>query len=534
MFIGSELWKSRVPFELVQEKLPSGKIIETFPGLPKSLYEAVSIHAERIPDKLAVEDDFGHGFTYGELKEAVDRFAAVLKYRFKVKRGDHVALMMYCSGEFCVAFLALSKLGAVAVMLPTKYRKKEICALVDRADLTHVICDTDYSSYFAAYRDKGITFLEYHSSKERFAFDELFPSDDQETDAEGEKEDIAVMMFTSGTTSLSKGVMLTNYSYLHAAAVYQKIFSVTEADSAVIPVPIYMITGLSALLGLMLFSGGTLYLQQFFHAKDVLRCIQEKGVTVLHAAPTVYSLFLAEKEEFPALESLRLLACGGGKTTRQMEQRIHAWLPQVSFRTVYGMTETASPAAILPESAEISPEPESDGLPIPGMQFQIVDENGKELPPGQIGEILMRGTNLLQEYYKVDTPAYRGGWLHTGDMGYLTEDGYCYVADRIKDMINRGGEKIISSDVEKELLEEADVEEAAVVGIPHEVYGEVPAAVVKLREGGLRTEESLRADLKERMAGYKVPVKILFVEKIPLTPNGKYDKKYMKTLFKDK
>jgi long-chain acyl-CoA synthetase len=530
VYNGTELWKKRAAFELVEEKLPSGRVVETFPGLPESLYEAVAGHAERIPEKLAAADDFGHGFTYKGLKEAADRFGAVLKYRFGVKKGDHAALMMYSSMEFVVALLALNKLGAVAVMLPTKYRKKEICALSDRADLKLVICDTDYSSYFEAYRDQ-LLLLEYHSSKESFAFTKMWDGDHWEGAAEGGREDVSVMMFTSGTTSLSKAVMLTNYAYLHAVAVYQKLFAVTEKDSTVIPVPIYMITGLSALLGLLLFSGGTVYLQQFFHAKEVLRCIQDKKVTLIHAAPTVYSLLLAEKEEGWKLGSLRLLACGGGRTSKQMEEKIHEWLPNASFRTVYGMTETASPAAILPENAALSTEPESNGLPIPGIVFKIVDEEGREVSCGQRGEILMRGTNLLQEYYKMDTSAFQDGWLRTGDVGYMTEDGYCYVADRIKDMINRGGEKIVSSDVEKELLEAEGVEEAVVVGIPHPVYGEVPAALIKPVAGCRMEEEELKDFLKTRMAGYKVPVKILAIDKIPLTANGKYDKKYIKTLF---
>ena len=123
------------------------------------------------------------------------------------------------------------------------------------------------------------------------------------------------------------------------------------------------------------------------------------------------------------------------------------------------------------------------------------------------------------------------GWLHTGDVGYLTEDGYCYVVDRIKDMINRGGEKIISSDVEKELLQIEGIEDAAVVGIPHEVYGEAPAAVVRLKSGSTWTEDEIRACMKKRMASYKVPVKILILDGIPLTPNGKVDKKQIKKLF---
>jgi len=210
---------------------------------------------------------------------------------------------------------------------------------------------------------------------------------------------------------------------------------------------------------------------------------------------------------------------------------MHEWLPDAAFRTVYGMTETSSPATILPEDAWISPDAESNGIPIPGMKIRIADEEGREVPYGERGEIQMKGTNLLRSYYKIGTPFSTDGWFHTGDVGYFSRRGCLYVVDRIKDMINRGGEKIVSSDVEYDLLELEGIEEAAVVGIPHPVYGEAPAAVIRMRQGAEADAEAIRSELKERLAGYKIPVQYRFVESIPLTPNGKYDKKNMKKLF---
>lgn len=528
MYKGNELWKKYIPDEIVSKRLPSGKMIETFPGLPENLYEAVAGNAKKYPEKLAVEDNLGNRFTYEELKDAADRFASVLKYRFGVRKLDHVGIMLYSSVEFCVVFLALVKLGAVAVMLPTKFRKKEIRELTEKADLQIVICDTDYQSYFEKTK---ISMLTFHSSAAGFGLGGLLEGEWPQITGSGSCEDISVMMFTSGTTSLSKGVLLANYSFMHAAAVYQRIFGITRQDSTVIPVPIYMITGLSALFGVMLLAGGTIYLQQFFHAKEVLQCVRDKKVTFMHAAPTVYTLLLEQCTEFAELPNLRLLACGGGRVSRKLIQRMYDWLPDCEFRTVYGMTETSSPATILPENAMDSPQTESNGIPVPGMLMKVVDDAGRECAPGQKGEILMKGMNLLCSYYNLETSLYRNGWLHTGDVGYFTEEGYCYVVGRMKDMINRGGEKIIASDVEKEILRMEGIEETAVIGIADEVYGEVPAAVVKQDTRKKWNEEGVRQYLRKRMAGYKVPVKIRFVEKIPLTPNGKYDRKNMTDLF---
>lgn len=531
MYKGNELWKKYIPDQVVSKRLPSGKRIETFPDLPDNLYEAVVQNAQKWPEKLAVEDNLGNRFTYRELKDAADKLASAFRYRFGIQRKDHVGVMLYSSAEFCTVFLALVKLGAAAVMFPTKFRKTEIHALAEKVDLQFVICDRDYQSYFENVDEKKISMLVCHSSKEGFSLTGLMENEWPEIQESGSCEDIAVMMFTSGTTSLSKGVLLSNYNLMHAAAVYQKIFCITERDSTVIPVPIYMITGLSALFGVTLFAGGTVYLQQFFNAAEVLQCVRAQKVTFMHAAPTVYTLLLEKRAEFPKLPKLRLLACGGGRVSRKLIEKIHDWLPDCEFRTVYGMTETSSPATILPENAVDSPEMESDGIPIPGMVMKAVDDTGQECMPGQRGEILMKGTNLLRSYYHLESPLYEGGWLRTGDVGYFTEEGYCYVVGREKDMINRGGEKIIGSDVEKELLAMEGVEEAAVIGIADELYGEVPAAVVRQRAPGEWSEDGVKQYLRKRMAGYKVPVRIRFVDRIPLTPNGKYDRKNMADLF---
>lgn len=532
MYNGSELWSGRMTLELEMRTLSSGRVVETYRDLPENLYAAAARNAAIAPEKLAVSDGLGRSFSYQELLHAADQTAYVLKRRFGVKKGSHVALMVYASTECAILLLALVKLGAVAVMLPTKYRAPEIRALAERADLDFVICDTDYEDYFAAERGRGLLSITYHAQKETFGLAAFLQENCPDEPPQSGAEDVSVMMFTSGTTSQSKGVLLTNLALMHAAATYQKLFSITAEDSTVLPVPIYMITGLSALFGTLLFAGGSVHFQKRFSALEVLRCIEEKKVTFLHAAPTVYALLLAEKEHVSKLESLRCAACGGGWSSRQLEQAMHEWLPSCEFRTVYGMTETASPATVLPEDAAKSPHAQSNGTPIPGLCMKICGPDGEELGCGQTGEILMRGANLLSGYYRLETPLYRNGWLHTGDLGYMTEDGYCYVVDRVKDMINRGGEKIVSSDVEKALLDIKGIEEAAVVGIPHEIYGEAPAALVKCAPDTIWDKEGLCTALKSRIAGYKIPVQIWFTEKIPLTPNGKYDKKAIRNLFR--
>ena len=262
-----------------------------------------------------------------------------------------------------------------------------------------------------------------------------------------------------------------------------------------------------------------------------MKCIQDKHVTFMHAAPTVYTLLLEEWNKFPKLPSLRCLACGGSRMQKEKIEKIHEWLPHCEFHTVYGMTETTSPGTILPENAIESKHMNSSGIPIPGLNYKIVDENGKELQAGETGEIMVSGANIMAGYYKMDSGLYQNWWLKTGDVGYFTDEGYCYVLDRKKDMINRGGEKITSIDVENVLYQIPGIAEAAVVGIPHKIYGETPVALIQLEKDISVSSKEITEYLKKKLAKYKIPSEIRFTEAIPLTPNGKIDKKKIRKIF---
>ena len=233
------------------------------------------------------------------------------------------------------------------------------------------------------------------------------------------------------------------------------------------------------------------------------------------------------------LPSLRIFACGSSNMPPGKIKMLKRWLPDCAFRTIYGLTETTSPATVFPTDANESPYIGSSGVPIPGIVFKIVNSDGEEVPDGEKGEVLVKGKNVTSSYYKTQNGAIIDGWLNTGDIGYFNEAGYLYLVDRKKDMINRGGEKICSFDVENELLSIEGVEDTAVVGILDELYGEVPVAVVKLQVAGSLTEAELKSRLKEKIAGYKVPVKIKMVDHIPMTENMKTDKKKIRELFQN-
>lgn len=535
MYKGEDLWK-KPEIQVVKKTLSNGKVITTYPDLPKNIYSSFRATAERHMEKVAVVDDEGRQYSYKKMMEMTDDFSSWLIHEFGVTRRKHVALMLYNSIEFCTTFLSLNRIGAVVVPLPTKFKMEEVHALVEKSDVEFIICDEKFEDYFEKYQ-QNLNICVVPDGKEKYGLETFTSTKDlsaiEEIEEKATDVDLALMLFTSGTTSMSKGVTIRNYNIMHAVESYHKVLGITEGDKAIIPVPIYLVTGLVAVFGLMIHIGGTVCLNRFFDAKRVLEDINKYGITFFHASPTVFTLILKERKHYPELPMLRMFACGSCNMPPEKIKMLHEWLPKSEFRTIYGLTETTSPGTVFPTDASSSPYIGSSGIPIPGSAYKIVDEEGNEVKDGEQGEILVKGSNITENYYKSKRVALEDEWLHTGDIGWFNTEGYLYIADRKKDMINRGGEKICSYDVENKLLEMNGVEDAAVVGIPDELYGEVPAALIKLKKGTVIEEAEIKAFLKSQMASYKVPQKILFTENIPLTENMKINKRKVRKMFSE-
>ena len=535
MYKGEDLWK-KPEIQVVKKTLSNGKVITTYPDLPKNIYSSFRATAERHMEKVAVVDDEGRQYSYKKMMEMTDDFSSWLIHEFGVTRRKHVALMLYNSIEFCTTFLSLNRIGAVVVPLPTKFKMEEVHALVEKSDVEFIICDEKFEDYFEKYQ-QNLNICVVPDGKEKYGLETFTSTKDlsaiEEIEEKATDVDLALMLFTSGTTSMSKGVTIRNYNIMHAVESYHKVLGITEEDKAIIPVPIYLVTGLVAVFGLMIHIGGTVCLNRFFDAKRVLEDINKYGITFFHASPTVFTLILKERKHYPELPMLRMFACGSCNMPPEKIKMLHEWLPKSEFRTIYGLTETTSPGTVFPTDASSSPYIGSSGIPIPGSAYKIVDEEGNEVKDGEQGEILVKGSNITENYYKSKRVALEDEWLHTGDIGWFNTEGYLYIADRKKDMINRGGEKICSYDVENKLLEMNGVEDAAVVGFPDELYGEVPAALIKLKKGTVIEEAEIKAFLKSQMASYKVPQKILFTEDIPLTENMKINKRKVRKMFSE-
>lgn len=530
MILGQNLWHDSILENMAPIEIGE-RLLFTYLAAPQNCYAMLVTTALTQPNKIGFFDDNGCAYRYAHFLELVDKFAHYLKHTKQINKGKHIGLLLYNSIEFCVAFYAIAKLAAVAVPLPSKYTQQELSELIQKSDLDLLIIHEHFNLYFTERvtpQQRVVVQEDKRGCGLRYLIDPI-KLDERDSVSLAEPNDVIIIMFTSGTTSQSKGVVLRNYNVIHAIMTYQRILAITPQDKTIIPIPIYHITGLVGLLGLFVYVGGEIYLHRYYCAEKILACIEKNKITFMHGSPTVFAKLLELKDRHYHLNSLKMIGCGSSYTPLSQQQDFHKWLPNTQFRVIYGMTETASPAFIFPNDTPTSIYATASGRPVPGLEVKILDEQGQELAQDQIGEIWLRGSSVCDQYYKLDTQMITPDkWLNTGDMGYFNGDNYIYVVDRKKDMINRGGEKIWSIDVEQALLLLPDIKECAVVAIPDEIYGEVAAAMVVVKTGRQLTACEIQQQLRKSLASFKIPVTILFSDAIPKTAGLKVDKRTIK------
>lgn len=495
--------------------------VYTFDVADHTLYAQLAATARRTPDAVAIVDDWGNRTTFSELKSHADNLAGYLCANAGVRPGDRVGLLMHADAEFAVALYAISKAGCTCVPIPTKYRVPEVASIVSAADLKALVMGEEFESWRQSLPVRPSETVVATNCRKGFGFPQsqgFAPV----CEPCGDLEDAAIMMFTSGTTSGAKGVVLSNRNAVHATMVYQRLMGTSPSDRCLIPIPIYHVTGLIALLAQFIYVGATTYLHRLFDARRVLACVRDEQITYLHGSPTSFAELVSLRDEFPSLPSVRCMLSGSSYEPVSTMRRFHEWMPTATFQVVYGMTETASPALLFPLDSPTSVYAGATGKPVPGVDAKIVGEDGAEVACGQTGELVLRGACVTSSYFRHDDGGIEpDGWLHTGDLAYANEEGMVWVVDRKKDMINRGGEKVWCSALEEVLCELDDVAEACVAGLPDKLYGEVPVAAVVRAAGSQITSGEIREALASRIAHFKIPVAFTFVDKIPQTRGDK-------------
>ncbi|PSJ38233.1 AMP-dependent synthetase [Zobellella taiwanensis] len=493
-----------------------------------SLYQSLELSAQRWPDKVAFVID-AQEITYRSFLQRVKTVASQLHHKYGLRRNEKIILAVGNEILFCEVFYAAMSLGIIVIPISTKLTSDEVSPLVKQIIPSLVLCHDDHiDKYKDSLPPKSqLTVLSKWEETPNMSLTPVTASDIS-------SDDTAVIMFTSGTTGKPKGAMISHSNLLHSIVSYQQAFSLTEKDTTILAVPICHITGLVAILGLFVHIGGTIHLQKKFNAIQILECIEKEKVTFLHGSPTVFILLCSEaqssKEKF-GLDSLEKIACGGGHLNNGTIESIKVTFKNSHIHPVYGLSETSSPASIFVEDVRNHHKRGSSGKAIPGVEFQIKDESGEILPRGQTGLLWVRGPVVIKSYWnnsQADKESFDNGWFNTGDLAYIDPDDYIYIQGRLKDMINRGGEKIYSLEVENILSTYPGISEVAIVPYPSEIYGEEPMAFIVADPECSITAKEIISWACSKLAKYKVPRKIIFMDNLPRTNNGKISKRTLK------
>jgi long-chain acyl-CoA synthetase len=483
-----------------------------------NLAELLSIPASMYPDQQLVRFE-GHGLTYAAFQEQVARTAGALR-DFGVQPGDRVAVLETNTPAVLATLYATASLGAIGVPLSFRGRRTEIDAMLGLVTPRLVLAGERYLEV-----SPGAVALNELERRARQA--------EPLEAVEVAEDDVAVMLFTSGTTAAAKAVMLAHADLVGYVFNTTDAADGSDAGAVLLAAPFYHVAGLTAALAAT-FAGRRMVLQRQFAADEWLRLVETERVSHAFLVPTMLKQLLDHPRFGQTdLTSLQVVSYGAAPMPHGVIRRaIDAFPESVAFINAFGQTETTSTVTMLsPEDHRLEGPPEvverklrrlgSIGQPLPDVEVRIVGEDGHPCRPGQVGEIAIRTERLMRGYYGQAASPFEGGWLKTRDLGWVDEDGYVFLAGRASDLIIRGGENIAPDEVERVLESHPAIDEAAVVGMPDEEWGERVGAMVVVRAGQVVTADELIDHARQRLASFKKPERIVFADSLPRGPLGK-------------
>lgn len=462
----------------------------------------------------------GQQLTYKELLTRAQRLAAHLQQRYNT--GDVVALFLLNSDDLLVAYYGVQLAGLTVMPVNTKLAVPEIEYIFQHSNARVLIYDDALSDKARA---------------TQHTFDETIVRGGDDalrailTDAslaytpyEMDGDAMAVVMYTSGTTGKPKGVMLSQRNIYETCTIWAESMNLQATDRMYICTPLFHCAGLQVFAIPTLHQGGTVIIAEAFSPETTLQELVDTNATIFFGVPAMYTILLNRPDtktlSFP---QLRLFCYGAAPMPYEMVRQLKETFPNVRVQNLYGQTENSPAASSLLDEDALT-KIGSVGKPLPKTSIQIVDEFGEPLPVGMVGEIAVKGPQVMLGYLRNEEEtnrALKDGWLLSGDLGRFDDEGYLYIVDRKKDMILRGGENVYPIEVEDVLYQMPQILEAAVVGIPHEVYGEVPKAYIVLKEAATLSDDEVRAYCTERLAKYKVPAVIEYLAELPRNASGK-------------
>ena len=528
-------WRALDP-EGIGEEIHFRRRVACFTNRPSNLWVMCAETLSHCGEKEACVLD-GRRLTYIELDMRAGRIAAALARR-GVRAGDRVALFAGNLLEVAEAIWALLRLGAVAVPLGYRLGRRELKHMLNDSGAKVAIAEARLVEKLPERRSTPALEFVFSVGGETSGCDTYQVLIDHTVTipapAAVDEESLAFLLYTSGTTGLPKGAMLTHLNVIHSVIHYRRAMDLTADDRTLLAVPVTHVTGLVAQLITMFGVGGCVVLIGEFRAEAAIRLLAEEHITHSLMVPAMYHLISRSTAlEEPDLSSFRIGGFGGAPMPEATIVALSERFPQLRLMNVYGATETTSPATILPPD-RIADRRVSVGIPMHCAEIIIADETGRALPLGQSGEILIRGPMVIPGYWNSEEATekpFMGGFWRSGDIGRMDEEGFLFVLDRVKDLINRGGYKVFSAEVENVLILHPKVSEAAVVPRQCPVLGERVHAFVTPVPGAELTADQIIRYCRDEIADYKAPEYVTFLpDGLPRNANGKVQKMMLREM----
>jgi acyl-CoA synthetase (AMP-forming)/AMP-acid ligase II len=503
----------------------------------------LTIAAAICPDRTAIvfEDK---RYTFGQLNERVNRLANGL-LNLGVHKGDRVSFLQVNCNQCVETYFAVAKAGAIYLPMNFRAKEKELAYMLNTAEATTLIIGERYVSMIQSIRPelksmRHLVSIEKKHDDMMYYEDIINESSPDEVVAEIDEKDTTILMYTAGTTGFPKGVMLSHNSFTGYV-----LENVTPPDpdieeKNILTVPLYHVAGIQAMMA-AIYGARTLVMERQFEPEEWMTLVETEKANRAMMVPTMLKQLL-DHPNFKKhdLSSLKVITYGAAPMPLPVIRKAMEEFPNVSFINAFGQTETASTITALgPEDHHITGTPEekekklkrlaSIGKPMADVQMKVVDDDGKTLGPNEVGEILAKGPRAMTGYWKDEEKTAKtidkDGWVHTGDVGYVDDDGYYFLAGRSSDIIIRAGENISPEELENVIREHPGVEDVAVIGVPDETWGEEPRAVVIPKKGVKVTEEEIMEYCRQKLASFKRPRTVVFVDELPRNPLGKLIKR---------
>jgi long-chain acyl-CoA synthetase len=502
-----------------------------------NLRELVQNQANKFEDKIFMywEDTT---ISYSQLNDLTNKVANLL-YNLGIRKGDKVSVYLPNMPEYVYLYLGIPKIGAVTGPVNALFKAREVKFVVNHSEAKIIVTIPKFMELINEIKHELPT-VEHviaigEPVKDTLNFWDLM--DNAPTDAPpevviDEKNDPAAILYTSGTTGFPKGVLQTHFNIRRNAEMIKDFLKANEDYRFMLILPLFHVNAQIVTVMAPFTIGASCILTPGFSAQTHWETVAKYRASTFSAVPTILSILIKMPHENLDLSSLEFVICGAAplpiEVFREFEKTFNCKIVEG-----YGLTEGTCASSVnpIPTETEDKRKIGSIGVPLPGNEMKIIDSNGKNLPPNTKGEILVKGDNVMKEYFKnpeANAESLKERWLYTGDIGHMDEDGFFYITDRKKDMIIRGGENIYPREIEEVLYSHPAVSLATVIGVRDKIYGELPKAFIVLKEGKTATAEDIIAYCKKNLADFKIPKYIEFRGDLLKTPTGKIMKQSLR------